>query len=50
MVAAVVITGVVPLVVATTTTTSGWLSGTAVEHRSLVGGLSLSCARPVAEG
>jgi len=28
----------------------GWLRGTAVERRSLTGKLSLSCARPVAEG
>jgi len=27
-----------------------WLRGPAVEHRSLVGVLSLSCARPVADG
>jgi len=28
----------------------GWLRGSAVEHWSLVSELSLSCARPVAEG
>jgi len=27
-----------------------WLRGTAVERRSLAGELSLSCARPVADG
>jgi len=30
--------------------TLGWLRGPAVEHRSLAGVLSLSCARPVADG
>jgi len=29
---------------------SGWLCGPAVEHRSLAGVLSLSCARLVADG
>ena len=28
----------------------GWLRGSAVERRSLAGKLSLSCARPVADG
>jgi len=28
----------------------GWLRGTVVERRSLAGELSLSCARPVADG
>jgi len=28
----------------------GWLHGTSVERRSLAGELSLSCARPVADG
>jgi len=28
----------------------GWLRGPAVEHQSLAGVLSLSCARPVANG
>jgi len=28
----------------------GWLRGTGVERRSLAGELSLSCARPVADG
>ena len=27
-----------------------WLRGTVVEHRSLAGELSLSCARPAADG
>jgi len=31
-------------------TAPGWLRGPAVEHRSLAGVLSLSCARPVADG
>jgi len=30
--------------------TSGWLHGTVVERRSLAGELSLSCARPAADG
>jgi len=29
---------------------SGWLRGTAVERRSVASELSLSCARPVADG
>ena len=29
---------------------SGWLCGTVVERRSSAGVLSLSCARPVADG
>jgi len=29
---------------------SGWLRGPAVEHRSLAGMLSLSCAQPIADG
>jgi len=28
----------------------GWLHGTAVDRRSLAGKLSLTCARPVADG
>jgi len=28
----------------------GWLHGTAVERWSLIGELSLSCARPTADG
>jgi len=28
----------------------GWLRGSAVEHWSLTGVLSLSCARPAADG
>jgi len=28
----------------------GWLHGTAVERRSFAGELSMSCARPVADG
>ena len=31
-------------------TTVGWLRGSVVERRSLAGELSLSCARPVADG
>jgi len=34
----------------TTGTHPGWLCGTVVERRSLAGELSLSCARPVADG
>jgi len=30
--------------------TVGWLRGTVVERRSLTGELSLSCARPAADG
>ena len=30
--------------------TYGWLRGTVVERRSLTGELSLSCARPAADG
>ena len=30
--------------------TSGWWRGTVVERRSLAGELSLSCARPAADG
>jgi len=33
-----------------TTTTTAWLRGPAVEHQSLAGVLSPSCARPVADG
>ena len=29
---------------------TGWLRGTVAERRSLTGELSLSCARPVADG
>jgi len=32
------------------TGSTGWLCGPAVEHRSLAGVLSLSCARLVADG
>jgi len=41
------------LTTTTTTTTNkqqGWLRVSAVERRSLAGELSLSCARPVADG
>ena len=32
------------------TTTTSWWRGTVVERRSLTGELSLSCARPAADG
>jgi len=32
------------------TVSIGWLRGTVIERRSLAGELSLSCARPVADG